>query len=613
MKNNANLAVWLLAGFAAAVSVVPAIAEQQVLRLKFDGPVAEAPSDDGDLAILFGGSPPKTLRQWVNKIHKAAADEEINGIAMIIDGPAIGMAQVQELRQALARFREAGKKVYCYMDYAGNGGYALATAADHITLAEHSELSIMGLRAELSYYKGLFDKIGVQADMLHCGAYKSALEPYTRTEPSKPAAENINWLLDGLYDGWVDMLADGRGKTASQIKAIVDTAPVASDDALAQGLIDAIGSFDDFRGTIRKEFGQDVDIVKKYPRKDGPEFDLDPGNPFALFTEMNRMMEELFGGEDEPDEPGLGLIYIEGAIVMGKSQSSPFGGATAGSTTVRAAFEAALEDDNVKAVVVRVNSPGGSALASDIMWKAAMKCGQKKPVIVSMGGVAGSGGYYVAIPGDVIYADETTITGSIGVVGGKLVVRDLFEDKLGITTTEFQRGGNAGLMSLNRPWTDEERERMQSYMNDVYDQFKGRVLHNRGDKLTKDIEDLAGGRVYTGKQALAIGLVDKLGTLDDAIAYAEERVKLDDAPVYVFPKKKDFAEVLAQLLGEETKDGWEIRMPRQLAGDPLLGTVGPLLQGLAPEHVSRIMADLHNLAILNQERVGCFMPTIRVK
>lgn len=599
--------VFLLATAAATLSPA-ALAGNSVLRLKFSGPVAESPSPDGELMALLGGDVPTTLREWVHKIDKAAKDDEIVGIAMILDQPAVGFAQIQELRQALERFRATGKKVYCYMDHAGNGGFALAVGADHITLAEYSELAISGLRAELSFYKGLLDKIGVKADMLHCGAFKSALEPYTRTEPSAEAAENINWLLDGIFDAWISMIADGRGLGADQIRDAVDHAPINADKALSARLIDAIDDFDGFSQRLRKEFGQDVEIVKKYPRKKGDKFELDPSNPFAFFTQMNQMMEELFGTGDESDEPGIGLIYIEGMIVMGDSQQSPFGGATAGSTTVRAAFDAALEDDNVKAVVLRVNSPGGSALASDIMWKAAMRLAEKKPLIVSMGGVAGSGGYYVALPGDVIFADETTITGSIGVVGGKMVWNGLFEGKLGITTTEFTRGANAALMSANSAWTEQERETVQGWLNDVYDQFKGRVMSTRGDKLTMDLETLAQGKVYTGKQALGFGLVDKLGSLSDAINHAADRANLDDPKVYTFPKKKDFAQVLAQLMGEETDDDWDLTIGRALAGDPLMRAFAPFARALAPDKVHALIRDFQKLAILNREHVGCFMP-----
>lgn len=605
---------WVAGLLAAAVLAAPAWGAGKVVRLVLDGPITEAPSPQAGLLELFGESP-GTFRSLLVKIDKAAKDDEVRGIAMIIEDPQFSMAQIDELRQALASFRAKGKKVFAYIDYAGNGGYALATAADHITLAETSELGIMGLHAQVSFYKGLLDKIGVRAQMIHCGDYKAALEPYTRTEPSPAFAENINWLLDGMYQHWTQMLADGRGLSVQDIRALVDQAPIQDEKALEAKLVDAVGSFDDFRTLIHKEFGADVEIVKKYPRKEGMELELDPSNPFALFTQMNEMMEELFGGGEESDKPGIAIVYIEGGIVVGKSEMDFFSGSqVAGSTTIRAALDKVREDDRIKAVVLRVDSPGGSALASDIMWQSAMKLRDVKPVIASMGGVAGSGGYYVSIPGDVILADACSITASIGVVGGKLVWNELFADKLGITTTEFERGKHSGLMSSNRPWTADEEAQVRAWMTNIYDQFKARIKTSRGDRLKGELEDMAGGRVYTGRQALERGLIDKIGGLNDAIKLAAEKAGLTDYAVYEYPEQKGFEEVFAELMGQEPEDEWEIGRRTAVATSPLVRLAAPLLAQLAPEKLSGVIDALRNLAVLERERVGCFMPlSIEIK
>ena len=580
-----------------------ALAEKKVLRVRFDGPALEAPDENAQLlGMLLSGSEAKTLRSWVRTIERAAADDEIAGLAMIVEQPQFGFAQMEEVTRALRGFRDTGKKVYCYMDYAGNGSYALACAADHITLAQYSILGITGLHAEASYYKGLLGKIGVQADMIHCGAYKSALEPFTRTEPSPEAAENINWLLDGIYERWIEMMAQGRGLSVEEVKALVDRAPLQAEEALEHKLVDAVGSFPDFKKLIYKEFGKDVEVVKKLGDEGGFELDLE--NPFAIF----QMFSEMLDKQREPTKPGIALIYIDGGIIVGKNDSGPFGGGMAGSTTIRAAFEQAREDENIKAVVVRVDSPGGSALGSDIMWKAATACAAEKPLVVSMGNVAGSGGYYVSIPGDTIFAEETTITASIGVVGGKLVWNELMEDKLGITTTEFDRGKHAGLMSMNKCWSEGEREWMMTYMNSVYEQFKGRIMSSRGDRIKGNLEDMAGGRVYTGRQALELGLVDRIGGLSDAIEYTTEKVGLDEYEVYVLPEQKDFMDILAMLMDEEREDEWEISLTPRVTSDPLLRAASPLLHSLAPQQLRNIGQALRNLATLNDEHVGCLMP-----
>jgi protease-4 len=595
---------WTLLAVAATLLLPQAAwAARKVLRLRLDGPVLEAPDENAQLlGLIFSGSESRTLYDTVRTIEKAAADDEIAGIALIIEEPEMGLAQIEEFSRALQAFRETGKKVYCYIDYAGNGTYALASAADHITLAEHSVLGIVGLHAEASFYKGLLDKIGVYADMMHCGAYKSALEPFTRTEPSPEAAENINWLLDGIYERWIEMLAKGRGLPAEEVRALVDQAPLEADVALEHKLVDAVGSFPDFKKLVYKEFGQDVEVVKKLGDEGGFELDLE--NPFAIF----QMFSEMLDKQREPAKPGIALIYIDGGIIVGKNDSGPFGSGMAGSTTIRAAFEKAYEDENVKAIVVRVDSPGGSALASDIMWKAATRCAGEKPLIVSMGNVAGSGGYYVSIPGDMIFAEETTITASIGVVGGKLVWNELMEDKLGITTTEFDRGQHAGLMSMNRPWSEGEREWMTAYMNSVYEQFKGRIMSSRGDRINGSLEDMAGGRVYTGKQALELGLVDRIGGLSDAMKYAIEKVGLDEYEVYVLPEAKDFTDILALLMNEDTEDEWEMALRSPIPTSPLVRAALPLLEGLAPHQLRSIAQALRNITTLNEERVGCFMP-----
>jgi protease-4 len=582
-------------------------AGKKVLRVVFDGPVLEAPDENAQLFAILGGTEARTLRDWVGLIEKAKEDSEIDGIAMIVEQPQLGYAQLEEISRALDDFRDSGKKVYCYIDYAGNGAYALACAADHITLAEYSDLWITGLHAELSFYKGLLDKIGVDADMMHCGAYKAALEPFTRTEPSPEFAENINWLLDGIFNRWVGMIAESRGLSIEDVKLAVDRAPLSAQDALELKLVDKVSSFPDFKKMIYKEFGKDAEVVKKLEGES--KLDLDFENPFAMFQMFAERFSKLVEEASEPAKPGIALIYIEGPIIVGKNDTSPFGGASAGSTTIRAAFEKAREDDSIKAVVVRVDSPGGSALASDIMWKAATRCGQEKPVIVSMGDVAGSGGYYVSIPGDTIFAEETTLTASIGVVTGKLVWNDLMEGKLGITTTEFDRGKHAGLLSMNRPWTEGERAWMLEYMTSVYEQFKGRIMSSRGERLKGDLDDMAGGRVFTGKQALELGLVDKIGGLSDAIDFTAKKVGLEEYEIYLLPKPMDFADFIAKLMEEDVEDEWEISLsPVGVTSDPLLRAATPLLENLAPRQLRNIARSLQNLMTLQREHVGCFMP-----
>jgi protease-4 len=371
--------------------------------------------------------------------------------------------------------------------------------------------------------------------------------------------------------------------------------------------VDDVSSFGAFRQRMEKEFGPNVKVLKKYEDQAEPEIDFN--NPFAMFQMFTKMME---GVPATPSNPGIGLVFAEGPIIVGTSDDDPFSGATVGSTTVRAALHDALEAEHVRAVVLRIDSPGGSSIASDIIWKAAAQVAEKKPLIVSMGGVAASGGYYIAVPADTIYAEAGTITGSIGVLGGKFVWKELMEEKLGITTTVFARGDNATLMSPNEHWTPDEEKEVQALLDKIYGQFKGRVQDGRGRKLTKELEELAGGRVYTGTQALELGLVDEIGGLEDALATAAKRADLDaDCDVYVFPKPSELAalmDILSAMSGGDDRDEFEIGVRTALLRDPLLRAALPLMKELAPSTTNGLKRVLRDMWILNRERAGCMLP-----
>ncbi|MBK9120879.1 MAG: signal peptide peptidase SppA [Phycisphaerales bacterium] len=602
------------------IAALPTMAQEAepartVVRLKLDGPILEAPNDAASLfAAFMSQSETRTLHEIVATLRRATRDDNVAGLALIIGEPAASLAQVEEINRALRAFRAAGKPVFAYLDAANNLTYALAAQADHITLAEYSDVSITGLYAELTFFKGLLDKIGVEAQMLHEGAYKGAAEPFTRTTPSPELAENINWLLDGLFERWLAMIAEGRGLSSAEVQALVDQAPLTAEKALAAKLVDEVSTFAAYRQRIQKEFGANVKIVKRYGESALPK--LDTSNFFGMmnfFSSLGRSTGIT------KREGGIGLIYVDGAIMMGDTEEGLFGDTTAGSSSLRALLTQALEDESVRAVVLRVNSPGGSAVASDIIWNAARRLAAEKPLIVSMGGVAASGGYYVSVPGDTVYAEGTTITGSIGVVGGKLILRGLFEDKLGITSTSFGRGKHAGLLSPSQPWTESEKDWMQSYMGEVYTQFKGRITASRGPRLKKDLDDIAGGRVYTGQQALELGLIDELGGLSDALDAAAARAGLAaEYKVYPLPKPSELGALLralGDLTGKDGRDNYEIALQVLAPGRALdsLGGLLALLREVAPQQTDQLLLGLRQLSVLQRERVGLFtqIPNVR--
>ncbi len=506
-----------------------------------------------------------SLYQLLERFRKAAKDPTLKGVVLTFDEAQIGWGQTQQLRRSIKELQKADKDVYCYLESAGNGTYYAAAAASQVCMTPIGDLNLIGMHVEQSFFKGLLDKIKVEADIEHVGAYKGAGEPFTRTEPSPEAKEMIEWLVKDLFDQLLAGIASDRKLTRERVSALVDEGPYTAARAKQAGLIDETMYAEEFIESLKDRYGSNLVLDHKYGRKKGPEIDF--SSPFAFF----KLLGEA-GKKRSRTKPEIAVIYVDGMIMTGKTEEGFFGDSgTVGSTTLRRVLNKAAADEQVKAVVLRVNSPGGSALASDIIWHAAADLAEDKPLVVSMGDVAASGGYYVAMGAPTVFAEEGTITGSIGVVGGKLVTKGLW-DWAGVTTWEMNLGQNADLYSSNRRFDDRQREVVRKYMREVYDEFTGRVKDSRGDRLKGDIEELAGGRVYTGRQALAKGLVDRLGGLNDAVAFAAEKAELKDYELRILPEPQNFVEAIIKGLSGETDDdeapeqislgrGWLRQMP----------------------------------------------------
>jgi protease-4 len=415
-----------------------------------------------------------------------------------------------------------------------------------------------------------------------------------------------NWLFDSIYDSAIKEIAAGRGMTREKVRELIDNGPYTAARAKEVGLIDAVEHRSAFEAMLKQKYGMGVAFDKKYGQKKHPKID------FSSLGGILRFYRELLTGPEKPDrsKDAVAVVYVEGPIVLGGKSESPFGDeAAARSSVLRTALEEAARLKSVKAVVLRVNSPGGSATASEIILAATQRVKAKKPFVVSMGDVAGSGGYYVACAADTIFADESTITGSIGVVGGKFATNPLW-NKVGITFKAYQRGKNAGMLSSAHTFSKEERARMQSWMDDIYGVFKGHVVAIRGKKLKKPIDELAGGRVYTGRQALELGLVDKMGGLRDAIDHVAAQAKLKDYDVRVLPEPKPFLErLMEEAAGEqEDKPGLDARV----RSASLVDLAMPYIRHLDPERVRLIRAALQRMQLLQQEGVILMMPEMRI-
>jgi protease-4 len=603
-RTNRWIPLGLLAAFLLACPNA-AWADGKVLpQFRFDAPIMETPPE---FVSLLGQESPWVLRTIVERIDKASEDENVPALILTVDAAMMGRAQMEEICQALKRFRDSGKNIHCYIETAGMGEYTLASAATDISIMPTGTLFLMGMSAEALYFRNTLDKLGVQADVIHIGDYKSAGEMFTRTGPSEAAEKNLNWLFDGLYERRVGQMADGRGLSQNQMTDAIDMGFINAPKAVELKLVDRMEYRPEFIERVKKLYGteEEVKIDNRYGMREMPEIDF--SNPLAIF----QFFGELLKAGKEPKKPTIAVITLEGMIVEGKSTESPLLGKIAGSRTVAAAFEQARKDDKVKAVVFRVDSPGGSGSASDIILHASKRLADEKPLIVSMGNVAGSGGYWVSMGAHTIYADPSTITASIGVVSAKFVLSGLW-DKLGFTTYEYNRGKFADMFNTNRPFTQEQRELLTTYMQDFYKEFKDRVMANRGDKLHEDLENLAGGRVYTGAQALDNGLVDKLGGLDDAVKEAARQAHVSTYEIITLPAPKSIFDLIMEDLGlgGDEEDVSAAETATQLLGQWPFEQRSTLsaLQKLAPEQAKAAGRMLLRLYLMQSEGVIAAMP-----
>ncbi|HVX10870.1 MAG TPA: signal peptide peptidase SppA [Pirellulales bacterium] len=568
-----------------------------VFRLR--GDIVETPREGG---ILFATEHSISLKDLVARLTKAGDDEAVKAVVLSLEGAHPSISQAEEVRQVLSRVREKGKKIYAHVDELSMGDYALLAGVDRLSVVPTGDLWLTGLYGESPYLRGLLDKLGVQPDFLTCGDYKSAAEMFMRDGPSPQAEEMQNWLLDDRFKTELRLIAEGRRVDVEQVKTWVDGGPYSASKAKEMGLIDAVEQHEEFEAVLKKEFGEQVKFNHNYGKKSQPELDL--SSPLAALN----IWAELLGGAKKKKtyKDSVAVVYVEGAITLGDSEGSPLGasGETASSTALRKALDKAAEDDTIKAVVLRVDSPGGSATASEIILSATKRVKAKKPFVVSMGGVAASGGYYVACGADTIYADESTITGSIGVVGGKLATNDLWK-KVGVKWKGYQRGTNASILSSMQVFTPEQRQRMQAWMDEIYGVFKGHVTEARGDKLKKPIDELAGGRVYTGRQALELGLVDRIGTLDDAIKFIAGQAQLKEYEVRTVPEPKNFLEQLLEDAEGPKDDSQHVAWA---SANTLVTAAVPYLDRLDPQRVRAVLTALRHLETLRAEGAVLMAP-----
>ncbi len=510
----------------------PTIRNNSVLTLRLAGELPDYVPDDPFRRIL--GGPDQSLTGLLLQFKKAKVDKRIAAILLDIDMSGIGWAKAEELRDAIADFRSSGKPVYGFMEFGLNKEYYIGSACDRVYLAPPGELFTIGLAADVMFFRGSLDKLGIYPDMYQIGKYKSAGDTFTRKEMSDAHREAVNSLLDDLYERYVQTIAQARGKSADEVRSIIDSAPYSATQAKEVGLID--GAL--FRDAVEKE------LKSKLGYKDSDDLAIARGSEYR---NVNPESLGLNKGER------IAVIYGTGNIGSGRSENSPTGEQSIGSDTMSKAIRDAAEDKTIKAIVLRVDSPGGSGLASDIIWHAVESAKQKKPVVVSMADVAASGGYYISVGAHKIIAQPSTITGSIGVVAGKPVVKGLY-DWLGVSNEYVLRGKNSGMFRETERFSDSERQKFQEWINSTYyDQFVPKVARGRSKEF-EYIDSVGQGRVWTGSQAKERGLVDEFGGLEKAVETAKELAKIPaDKGVQrvIFPYPRTFLQQLLSGGGDD--------------------------------------------------------------
>jgi len=512
----------------------PNVRDNSVLVLKLEGALPDYVPED-PFASRFLGRDDQSLTRLLTQIKKAKADKRIGAILLEIDMTMIGWGKTDEIRDQIADFRSTGKPVYAYMEYGTNKEYYLATACDRIYVAPIGDLFIVGLAADVMSLGGSLDKLGIKADFYQIGKYKTAPEQYTRKEMSEASREVINSILDEYFSRYVNTIAATRKKSAEDVRALIDNAPLGAWEAKAAGLIDDAKYRDEVEDELKKRLGyKDADKLRKVSESD-----------------YRRVRPESVGlGEGER----IALIFASGPIGGGSSNDgSAFSGQSTGSDTVVKALNDARDDKKIKAIVLRVDSPGGTSYASDVIWHAVEKAKAQKPVVVSMGDVAASGGYYISATANKIVAQPSTITGSIGVYAGKPVVKG-FYDWIGVNNEYVLRGKQAGMFRETEPFNADERAKFEGMMKSFYyDDFLPKVARGRGRDV-EYIDSIAQGRVWTGTQARERGLVDEFGGLDKAVEIAKGLANIPaDKGVrrVVFPAPRT---LLQQWMGDGDED-----------------------------------------------------------
>ena len=540
----------LLGGLVVAVVVMslndePEVASNSVLVLNVEGSLPDYTNAD-ELSSRFFGGETNSLSNLLLQLRKAKADKRVSAVLLDIGMLGGGWAKADEIRDAITDFRKSGKPIYAYMEFGTDKEYYVATAAERIYVPPIGDLFINGLAAESMHFKGSFDKLGIYWDSYQIEKYKNAPESFTREDMSEGERETLNSLLDEIFNRYVTQVAEARRKSVEDVRALIDNAPHNAPNALEAGLIDGALYREEVENELKKRLGyKDDEKLRKVS--------------LAEYRRVTPYSLGLNQGE------AIAVVFASGPIEPGRSNDGAFGSdQTIGSDTVVKAINDARDNREVKAIVLRVDSPGGVTYPSDLIWKAVEEAKKKKPVVVSMGDLAASGGYYISMGANKIVAEPLTLTGSIGVYAYKPVIKG-FYDWIGVSSEYLMRGKNSGMFRETEKFTKEEREKFEGSMRNFYwNQFLPKVAEGRKFQNVEAVHEIARGRVWTGAQGKEKGLVDEFGGLDRAVEVAKELAKIPaDKGVrrVVYPAPRTFFQQLFG--GSDEQDAASVRAEQQ--------------------------------------------------
>jgi protease-4 len=512
--------ILVIGGFAlASLKSRPAsVADGSTLILHLSGDVPERPAMEYPVPFLQARTPLTVQNVW-SILRRAAKDSRIRAVVFEPEGASVGWAKMQEIRGDLENFRKSGKPLYAYLKTPSTRDYYMASAASKIYMSPVDTLNLKGVALELMYFKGTLDKLGVQVDVEHAGKYKDFGDMFTKTQMSPETREVLNGIADNVYEDLVNAIATGRGKDAGAVKATLDNGPFQSVDAKAAGLVDDLRYEDEVFGELKKALKQ---------------------------TELKKVSEHDYVSVPDSSvatQDRVAWVVGEGSITRGDAESSGENGLESAPFVKMLAKVGA--DSSIKAVVVRIDSPGGEVTASDEMWRAMNELKKKKPVVISMGDAAASGGYFMAMTGDPIVAYPGTETGSIGVVFGKPNLRGLY-DKVGVSKDFISRGRFAMIESEYQPLSEAGRAKLRAGIDADYRDFLTKVAAGRR-KTVAEIEPVAQGRVWMGDQAKANGLVDELGGIDRALELVKKKAGIpatSNVNLVLYPGKRSLLDVV---------------------------------------------------------------------